>query len=74
MWISIAVGAGIGALAHTAPAPFLLDALVGRRSAWRMPKTDPPTIYLTFDDGPNPTTTPDLLDCWRASAFRRRSF
>ncbi|PYR25289.1 MAG: hypothetical protein DMF92_20805, partial [Acidobacteria bacterium] len=27
-----------------------------------MPKKDPPTIYLTFDDGPNPTTTPDLLD------------
>jgi peptidoglycan/xylan/chitin deacetylase (PgdA/CDA1 family) len=27
-----------------------------------MPRTDPPTIYLTFDDGPNPSTTPDLLD------------
>src|SRR4051794_24950376 len=27
-----------------------------------MPKRTPPTIYLTFDDGPNPTTTPDLLD------------
>ena len=23
---------------------------------------DPPTIYLTYDDGPNPATTPDLLD------------
>src|SRR5687768_5602697 len=27
-----------------------------------MPVTDPPTIYLTFDDGPNPTATPALLD------------
>jgi peptidoglycan/xylan/chitin deacetylase (PgdA/CDA1 family) len=62
MWIPIAIGAGIVALAHTAPAPFLLDALARRRSVWRMPKCDPQTIYLTFDDGPNPTTTPDLLD------------
>ena len=62
MWIFIALGAGVLALAHTAPAPFLLDAIAGRRAVWHMPRTDPPTIYLTFDDGPNPTTTPDLLD------------
>jgi peptidoglycan/xylan/chitin deacetylase (PgdA/CDA1 family) len=62
MWILIAIGAGIVALAHTAPAPFLMDALAGRRSVWHMPKSDPPTIFLTYDDGPNPTTTPSLLD------------
>jgi peptidoglycan/xylan/chitin deacetylase (PgdA/CDA1 family) len=62
MWIWIAIGAGILALAHTAPAPFLFDAIAGPRAVWHMPRTDPPTIYLTFDDGPNPTTTPDLLD------------
>src|SRR5207237_1862386 len=62
MWILIALGSGILALAHTAPAPFLFDALAGRRAVWHMPRTQPPTIYLTFDDGPNPTTTPDLLD------------
>ena len=62
MWILIAIGAGIVALAHTAPAPFLFDAVVGDRSVWHMPKRNPPTVYLTFDDGPNPTTTPDLLD------------
>src|SRR5262245_10258638 len=61
MWIFI-IGVGILALAHTAPVPFLLDAFAGRRAVWHMPRTDPPTIYLTFDDGPNPTTTPDLLD------------
>ena len=49
-------------LAHTAPAPFLLDAMAGERAVWHMNRDDPPTIYLTFDDGPNPTTTPDLLD------------
>jgi peptidoglycan-N-acetylglucosamine deacetylase len=62
VWIFLAVGVAIVALAHTAPAPCLLDALAGRRSAWHMPKTTPPSIYLTYDDGPNPTTTPDLLD------------
>ena len=47
-------------LAHTAPFPFVLD--VTDRTVWRMPATAPPTIYLTFDDGPNPTATPQLLD------------
>jgi peptidoglycan/xylan/chitin deacetylase (PgdA/CDA1 family) len=50
-------------LAHTAPFPFLLD--VTDRTLWRMPATDPPTIYLTFDDGPNPAATPQLLDVLR---------
>ena len=27
-----------------------------------MPRTATPTVYLTFDDGPNPTATPELLD------------
>ena len=62
MWIVIAIAAGVVALAHTAPAPFLFDAIAGKRAVWHMPKRDRPTIYLTFDDGPNPTTTPDLLD------------
>src|SRR3954451_10941615 len=62
MWIVLVVGVGVLALAHTAPAPFLFDAISGDRAVWHMPKRTPPTIYLTFDDGPNPTTTPDLLD------------
>jgi chitooligosaccharide deacetylase len=61
MWMLIAAGAGLLALAHTAPAPFLFDALVGDRARWHMPKRKPPTVYLTYDDGPNPATTPDLL-------------
>jgi peptidoglycan/xylan/chitin deacetylase (PgdA/CDA1 family) len=57
VWLAV-VGAVV--LAHTAPFPFLLD--VTDRTVWRMPDTDPPTIYLTFDDGPNPAATPELLD------------
>src|SRR5688572_33327393 len=30
-----------------------------------MPASDPPTVYLTFDDGPNPAATPQLLDVLR---------
>ena len=62
MVILLAAIAGLIVLAHTAPAPFLFDAIARDRSVWHMPKRTPPTIYLTFDDGPNPTTTPDLLD------------
>ena len=49
-------------LAHAAPFPFLLDGLPSTRSVWHMPAVEAPTIYLTFDDGPNPTATPSLLD------------
>ena len=62
MLIFLAVAAAIVALAHTAPFPFALDALHRERVLWRMPQGEPPTIYLTYDDGPNPTATPELLD------------
>jgi chitooligosaccharide deacetylase len=57
-----AVAAGLVALAHTAPFPFVLDWSGPGRPLWRMPATEPPTVYLTFDDGPNPEATPALLD------------
>lgn len=28
---------------------------------WQGPASPPPTLYLTFDDGPSPTSTPELL-------------
>src|SRR5262245_2024899 len=62
MWILVLLGFGVIVLAHTAPAPFVLDLMAGERAVWHMPRTDPPTVYLTFDDGPNPSTTPELLD------------
>src|SRR5918999_1527453 len=52
--------AAVTILSHTAPFPFLLD--VTDRTVWRMPTTAPSTVYLTFDDGPNPQATPQLLD------------
>jgi peptidoglycan-N-acetylglucosamine deacetylase len=62
VWLFVIIGFGVMILAHTAPAPFLLDAMAGERAVWHMKRDGPPTIYLTYDDGPNPTTTPDLLD------------
>ena len=54
----VAIGAFV--VAHFVPFPFLLD--VTDDTVWRMPRTEMPTVYLTFDDGPNPTATPELLD------------
>ena len=63
----IALVAGIIALAHTAPFPFLLEAFNPSQSVWRVSPVagESPAIYLTFDDGPNPSWTPPLLDALR---------
>lgn len=66
MLLFIAIGAVVTALAHTAPLPFIIDWMAGDRAVWRMPPTGTPTVYLTYDDGPNPSTTPDLLDVLKA--------
>src|SRR5687767_6376591 len=71
----ILIAAGICALSHTAPAPFLLDAVNGDISVWKMPSdAGPKTIYLTFDDGPNPTATPELLDLLKKKNVRATFF
>ena len=63
MILLVAVIVGAIGLAHTAPAPFLLEYLQPERSVWHMPPSDgAPVVYLTYDDGPNPTATPQLLD------------
>ena len=62
MWFVLA-GLAIVALAHTAPFPFLLELSAPGRSLWHGPRGDHGrTIYLTYDDGPNPEATPALLD------------
>jgi peptidoglycan/xylan/chitin deacetylase (PgdA/CDA1 family) len=54
---------GVTALSHTAPFPFLFDAAVGKVSVWHVQQpANGRAVYLTFDDGPNPTVTPELLD------------
>jgi len=75
MLMFMAIGVALTALAHMWPAPFVIDWMAGERAVWSMPRTGVPTVYLTFDDGPNPSTTPDLLDVLaaeRTSAFLPR--
>lgn len=63
----IVAGFGLLSLAHVAPFPFLLDAVAPAPALWSMPAdAESPTVYLTFDDGPNPTATPQLLDVLEA--------
>src|SRR5580765_1152115 len=63
LFLFIGIGVAVVAVAHMAPFPFLLDALHASRVMWRMPHHDgPPTVYLTYDAGPNPAATPALLD------------
>ena len=39
-----------------------------------MPRTAPRTVYLTFDDGPNPDATPQLLDVLARHGVRATFF
>lgn len=74
MWVALA-GLAIMMLAHTAPFPFLLDRFAPGGAIWHMPRDSAaPVVYLTFDDGPNPTATPELLDVLRESGARATFF
>lgn len=73
--LAFALAAAVVALAHTAPFPFVLDGLHAGRVTWRMPHhSGPATIYLTYDDGPNPTATPLLLDTLAAHDVKATFF
>ena len=66
---------GAVAAAHLVPFPFLLEAFRPSQSLWRVkPTGGPPTIYLTFDDGPNAQWTPPLLDVLRDTGVRATFF
>lgn len=58
------------------PFPFLLEAFRPSKSLWRIkpPPGAPPTMYLTFDDGPNARWTPPLLDALRDTGARATFF
>jgi peptidoglycan/xylan/chitin deacetylase (PgdA/CDA1 family) len=61
--IAVLAVLGVFLLVHTAPFPFVFDALSADRVVWRMPaRRTPPAFYLTFDDGPNVDATPRVLD------------
>ena len=76
MLVVVAIILGAAALAHTAPFPFLLEAFRPSRSLWKVKPQPgaPPTLYLTFDDGPNPDWTPALLDALRDNGVRATFF
>jgi peptidoglycan/xylan/chitin deacetylase (PgdA/CDA1 family) len=72
--VVVLVGAVV--LTHTAPFPFLLEAFKPSQSLWNVRPTpgQPPTLYLTFDDGPNAAWTPPLLDALRDTNTRATFF
>ena len=67
---------GAAGLAHIVPFPFLLEAFRPSQSLWRVPPAPgaPPTVYLTFDDGPNADWTGPLLDALRDERIRATFF
>ena len=67
---------GAAAAAHMLPFPFLIEAFRPSQSVWRIKPVPgaPPTLYLTFDDGPNARWTPPLLDALRESRVRATFF
>lgn len=76
MLVLFVVVVGAVAAAHAVPFPFLLEAFRPSRSIWRVKPAPgaPPTLYLTFDDGPNATWTPPLLDALRDTGARATFF
>lgn len=74
VWLLIA-GFTAVFLAHTAPFPFLLESFAPSKSLWHVARgSGPPTIYLTYDDGPNPAATPELLDVLAETGARATFF
>ena len=62
----------VATLSHMLPFPFVMEAFRPQQSIWHVvhrPGT-PPTLYLTFDDGPSEMWTPPLLDALRDNAAR----
>ena len=69
-----AIGVALFLLTHTAPAPGPFDLAARHRAVWHMPRTNPATVYLTYDDGPNAVTTPALLDVLAREQVRATFF
>jgi chitooligosaccharide deacetylase len=79
-WIFFAAFAAL-TFAHFSPFPFILDWMSRGVSMWRVPQSSglnsgpsQPLVFLTFDDGPNPTATPGLLDVLLREGVRATFF
>jgi peptidoglycan/xylan/chitin deacetylase (PgdA/CDA1 family) len=42
--------------------PWWLGKMLYKKLVWKMPVTEEPAVYLTFDDGPHATATPFVLE------------
>lgn len=76
MLIFALVVIGAAAAAHMVPFPFVFEAFRPSGSVWHV-QQEPgtrPTLYLTFDDGPNPDWAPPLLDALREHDVRATFF
>jgi peptidoglycan/xylan/chitin deacetylase (PgdA/CDA1 family) len=76
MVLVLALLVGAAAAAHMVPFPFLLEAFRPSGSIWHVKPApgQPPTLYFTFDDGPNARWTPPLLDALRDTGVRGTFF
>jgi peptidoglycan/xylan/chitin deacetylase (PgdA/CDA1 family) len=72
--VVILIAAGVTTFSHVAPFRFLLDVVNDDVAVWRMPHSGRKTIYLTFDDGPNPQVTPPLLDLLKRKGIHATFF
>jgi peptidoglycan/xylan/chitin deacetylase (PgdA/CDA1 family) len=70
----IIAACAVVALAHIAPFRFLLDIAHRDAAVWRIAAGSDNAVYLTFDDGPNPTATPALLDLLKEKNVRATFF
>lgn len=67
--LGAAVLGGIAAYGLVAPRSRLWAPVI-----YRGPRTDPPRVALTFDDGPSPESTPRILDTLRELKVRAAFF
>jgi peptidoglycan/xylan/chitin deacetylase (PgdA/CDA1 family) len=76
MVVLVALLIGAAAAAHMLPFPFLFEAFKPARSLWHVkrPAGAQPTLYFTFDDGPNVLWTPPLLDALGETGVRATFF
>lgn len=74
VWLIPVIAGAVLVLMHLAPFPFVLDWVSRGVSVWRMPDNGERLVYLTFDDGPNPEATPQLLDVLRRHDVRATFF
>lgn len=54
--------------------PAIWSFIFSSWATFRMPAGDPPRVYLTFDDGPDPVTTPAILDLLKSYQARATFF